>query len=153
MSVMCSKTKVILGVHITFRSLSASKKLRLKTKQNNTTQPPHTKKLNENKMRVTITFSVPLFFSRGWFSFACLSTKIFCQYLCSWSPSKQTVTLITEQKGTCEEAYSRRYTLKRNGIVVRLYLMLLYAFKSTKKILISLAKLRKYNTSTPQYNC
>lgn len=34
----------------------------------------------------SLTFSVPRFFSLGRFSFTWRSTRIFCQYLCSWSP-------------------------------------------------------------------
>ena len=37
-----------------------------------------------------LTFSVPRFLSRGRLSLACRSTRIFCQYLCSWSAAWNT---------------------------------------------------------------
>lgn len=40
------------------------------------------------KIKGDLTFSVPRFFSRGRFSLTWRSTRIFCQYLCSWSPLK-----------------------------------------------------------------
>lgn len=39
-------------------------------------------------LKCELTFSVPRFFSLGRFSLTWRSTRIFCQYLCSWSPLK-----------------------------------------------------------------